>query len=132
MPDRRPNRDPSWTLTCFIRDSSPTDLPHRRLTCLIDNPSDTDMHNINKQKVYKMCLNSDWTPQACWSLMSLHRHFRLQWGMLVSDGACLSPMGLRSGMSVSDSGMSVSDGACRSPVKHFEVSNGSPISHVGL
>ena len=117
MPDRRPNRDPSWTLTCFIRDSSPTDLPHRRLTCLIDNPSDTDMHNINKQKVYKMCLNSDWTPQACWSPMGLHRHFGLRW---VSDQACRSPMG-RVGL-----GRSMS----RSPIRHIGlrwISDRSPI-----
>ena len=40
-----------------------------------------------------MCLNSDWTPQACWSPMGLHRHVGLRWGLLVSDGVCQSPMG---------------------------------------
>ena len=60
-----------------------------------------------------MCLNSDWTPQACQSQMGLHRHVGLRWGMLNSDWSLIrhvgfrwsmsrAPMGLRSGMSVSD------------------------------
>ena len=47
-----------------------------------------------------MYLNSDWTPQACVSLMGLHRHVGLRW---------------------------VSDQACWSLMKHVEVSDGSPI-----
>ena len=39
-----------------------------------------------------MCLNSDWTPQAWWSPMGLHRHVGLRWGMSVSDGAYWSQM----------------------------------------
>ena len=65
-----------------------------------------------------MCLNSDWTPQVCWSPMGLQMHVGLRWGMSVFDGACRSPMeqvGLRWKMSVSDE-------ACRSPMKHVEVS----------
>ena len=59
-----------------------------------------------------MCLNSDWTPQACWS----------QWvstGMSVSDGTCNCPMefvGLRwvfNQACRSLMGMSVSDEACQ-------------------
>ena len=32
-----------------------------------------------------MCFNSDWTPQACWSFMGLHRNVILRKGMSVSD-----------------------------------------------
>ena len=72
-----------------------------------------------------MCLNSDRTPQACWSPMVIHRHFGFQWEMSVSDGTCRSQMGhvcLRWGTSVSD----------RSPMghvglrlNHIEFSDGS-------
>ena len=41
-----------------------------------------------------MCLNSDWTPQSCWSPMGLHRHVSLRWGMWVLEGVCRSPTGL--------------------------------------
>ena len=53
------------------------------------------------------------------------RHVGLQW---VSDQACRSPMGLRSGMLVSDE-------ARRSQIglrSGMSVSDGSPIRHVGL
>ena len=49
-----------------------------------------------------MCLNSDWTLQACRSPMG---HVGLRW---------------------------VSDQACQSLMKHVDVSDGSPIKHVGL
>ena len=50
---------------------------------------------------------------------SLIRHVGLQW---VFDEACWSPMKL----------LEVSDQACRYLMKHFVVSDGSPIRHVGL
>ena len=52
-----------------------------------------------------MGMNSDWTPQTSWSPMGLHRHVGFQWGMLVSNGACWSPMGhvgLQCGISVTE------------------------------
>ena len=78
MPNQRPTcligdlHAWSETSTCFIE----TYLPHLKLTCLIDNPLK--------------------------SPTGLHRHIGLWWGMSVSDGACRSPMGLQSGMLVSD------------------------------
>ena len=97
---------------------------------------------INKQKVYKnnyieiyMCLNSDWTLQACWSPMGLHRHVGFQWGMSVSDGSPKSHVGVRRGRSVSNGSPIRHVGlrwACRSPMKRVEVFDWSLISHVGL
>ena len=56
------------------------------------------------------------------------RHVGLQRGMLVFNGAFRSPMG-HVGLQW---GMSVSDGAYQFPMKLVEVSDGSPIRHVGL
>ena len=55
-----------------------------------------------------MCLISEWTPQAYRSPMGVHRHVGLRWGISVSDQVCQSPM------------------------KHVEISDGSPIRHIGV
>ena len=61
--------------------------------------------------------------------IGLHMHFGLSWvytGMSVSNGEYQLPIGHVGGP------LWVSNQACQSPMKHVEVSNGSPIRHVGL
>ena len=65
---------------------------HRRPTCLIGDPSKNDMPHRRPT-----CLIGD-LPRV-----------GLQWGMLVYDEVCRSPMGLQSGMWLSDQ-------ACHSPI----------------
>ena len=108
-------RDPSETDMCSCRPAGPseTDMPHRILTCSIRDrhaPSETDMPVESHRR-------SLWiVDHACQSAME---HVTFRWVMLSS------PMGLRSGMSVSR----WSPIGLRSGIM---VSNGSPIRHVGL
>ena len=114
MPDRRP----SETSTYFIGDPSETDTLHRRTfwnqhtppethlkpTCPIRDPLETDM------------------PVKRWIMSrSPIRHVGLRW---FSDQTCRSPIGHRWSVLVFNE-------ACWSPMKHVEVSDGSPIRHVG-
>ena len=100
---------PSGDLTCLIGDPSDTEMPHWRLRCLIgdwDASLETEIPHRRPK-----CLIGD-------SLDML-------------DEACRSPMGLRSGILVSNQ-------LCWSSIRHvglqlgFLVSDGSPIRHVGL
>ena len=100
---RRPtclNGDPLDTSTCFIGNTTETNMPHYIIPIC-----------INKQKVYK---NIKIIFKCAEIPIRLRRHVSLWWGMSVSNEACL---GLRSGMLVFD----------RSPMGLQWVYDGSPI-----
>ena len=96
---------PHWRPTCLIREQH---------TCLIGDTLKTHMPSQRLTRDRHAWLDSDWTPQACWSSMGLHKHDDLRWGMSVSDGVCRSPM------------------ECVGFQWSMSISNESPIRHVGL